>query len=393
MASSSSSCSTRSSGGHGDPGVVDHLEPLLLHHLGPIVAADGQPGQVATGQDQRTPVGLLGVGVTGHPFGPVEAQVPDEVVEPGLDRQPGAGLVGLLLFAPPVPSGGSGPEGPDGLAGHVDQVEGHVRRPSLLTGGPAPGPVDPGLAQVVLHGGTERGRVAGVEHGAADLAAVVGVGVEHRRLGHPDRIAPTLGGGPASDERGQDPPGVGHREQVSRTTAAELAQGPQRGQIVEHPERSAMGGQHQVVALDHQVVDRHHRQVGLPAAPAGPVVGREVQPGLGSEIQQARDLRVGPDHPDDGVGWQGPLADAGDVGPRRPPVGGPEQVGGVVIELVAGGGQVDGVGVMGRRLDGADEAPLRQIAGGDVDPALAPVGRPVDQAVVGAGPQHPGPVG
>ena len=67
-------------------------------------------------------------------------------------------------------------------------------------------------------------------------------------------------------------------------------------------------------------------------------------------------------------------------------VGAPEQVGLVVGELVARGGDIDRVGIVRRDLDAADIGQLRHALGRDVLPDLAVVARDMHQAVVGRGP-------
>ena len=69
-----------------------------------------------------------------------------------------------------------------------------------------------------------------------------------------------------------------------------------------------------------------------------------------------------------------------------PPSVRPEQVGLVVGELVARGGDIDRVGVVRRDLDAADIGQLRHARGRHVLPGLAVVARDMHQAVVGRGP-------
>ena len=104
--------------------------------------------------------------------------------------------------------------------------------------------------------------------------------------------------------------------------------------------------------------------------------------GLGADIEQAAGHRIGAHDARDLVGRQVAL----DGFPAAPAVGAPEQVGLVVGQLVARGGDVDRIGVVRRELDAADIGQFRHALGRDVAPALAVVARDMDQAVVGRGP-------
>src|SRR5579863_4892056 len=72
---------------------------------------------------------------------------------------------------------------------------------------------------------------------------------------------------------------------------------PQRGQLVEYPDRPAVGGRDQLVALDVQVVHGHHRQVAAAGVPARAVVVGDVHSCLRARVQQPGPGRIGPDHP------------------------------------------------------------------------------------------------
>ena len=140
----------------------------------------------------------------------------------------------------------------------------------------------------------------------------------------------------------------------------------------------------------------------MPASPGRAVVERDVQPGLGPDVQHAGGTGVGPNHPHEVVGRDGQspviaiaiavvLAVVGRAGDRLPAlsvVGGLVEIGRVVIELVAGGGEVQSGGVVRRGFDGADERPLRQVRRGHVAPASPPVAAQVHQAVVRPRPEH-----
>ena len=139
---------------------------------------------------------------------------------------------------------------------------------------------------------------------------------------------------------------------------------------------------HEVAVLELQVVDRHHRQAAGHARPARPVVEAEMDAGLGADVEQAPGDRIGAHDARDLVGRQVAV----DRFPAPPAVGAPEQVGLVVGELVARGGDIDRIGVVRRDLDATDIGEFRHALGRDVLPALAVVARDMDQAVVGRGP-------
>src|SRR5207249_2684388 len=61
---------------------------------------------------------------------------------------------------------------------------------------------------------------------------------------------------------------------------------PQRLQVVEDPERATVRAEHEVVVLDHEVVDGNDRQVAAKSLPAAAVVERDVRAGLGAGVQQ-----------------------------------------------------------------------------------------------------------
>ena len=162
----------------------------------------------------------------------------------------------------------------------------------------------------------------------------------------------------------------------------------QRGQVVEDPERTPVGRDDQIRALDLEVVHRGDREVRAPATPRRAVVERDVEPGLGAGVEHAGAVRVGPDHAGVVVGRDREVARAGDRLPALAVVGGPVQVGGGIVELVAGGGEVEAARIVRRGLDGADERPLGEVRRRHVAPAPPPVAAQVHQAVVGPRPQH-----
>ena len=143
-----------------------------------------------------------------------------------------------------------------------------------------------------------------------------------------------------------------------------------------------MGGRHEVGVLELEIVHRHHRQSAAHAGPAFAVVEAEEDSRLGADIEQALGDRIGAD-------------DAGDLGRRQvaldrlpgpPTVAAPEEVGLVVGELVARGGDIDGVGIVCRDLHAADIGEFRHAPGRHVFPGPAVVASDVHEPVVGRGP-------
>ena len=163
----------------------------------------------------------------------------------------------------------------------------------------------------------------------------------------------------------------------------------QRRQIVQDPERTPMRRDHEVRALDLEVVDRGDGEVRAPAPPGRAVVEGDVEPGLGSHVQHPRTRRIGPNHPHEVVGRNRRVAArAGDRLPALAVVRSLEQVGGVVVELVSGGGEIERGRVVRRGLHGADERPGGQVRRCHVAPAPPPVATQVHQAVIRPRPQH-----
>ena len=66
----------------------------------------------------------------------------------------------------------------------------------------------------------------------------------------------------------------------------------QRRQVVEDPQRPAVRGDHQIVVLHHQIGDGHGREIQLQVLPRRPVVGREGDAVLRAEVEHALLLRV-----------------------------------------------------------------------------------------------------
>ena len=159
---------------------------------------------------------------------------------------------------------------------------------------------------------------------------------------------------------------------------------PQQAQVVEHPVAPTLGRRRQVPVTDGEVGDRDDRQVQLQPPPVRAVVGRVPHASLRAGIKQARPFRIGPDHAGELV-----FRNAADDGfPAPAVVGGLEQVRLEIVQLVSRGGQVQPARFEGVRLDRVDLGVARQAAWRHVGPCGPAVTGQVQQAVVGAGPDH-----
>ena len=176
-------------------------------------------------------------------------------------------------------------------------------------------------------------------------------------------------------------------KQVDRLGRDRGAEIPDRRQVVEDPERSAVGAQHQVVVLDDQVVHGDRRQVELERLPGLALVGREDDAALGSGVEHPLLLRIFPDDVErDVLGKR-----AGEERERLSVVPRPVQVGVHVVEHMGVGDHEGHRGVERRGLDHLDRGPLGKAGQvvGDVGPGLARVASQVHPSVVGADPDQP----
>jgi hypothetical protein len=66
----------------------------------------------------------------------------------------------------------------------------------------------------------------------------------------------------------------------------------QQSEVVENPECSPLGRRHQIVVLDREIGDGHDGEVERERLPVEAVVERDVDPGLGPDVQEAPPLHV-----------------------------------------------------------------------------------------------------
>ena len=216
-------------------------------------------------------------------------------------------------------------------------------------------------------------------HGVVLLRRVLQPDVEHR-AGRP--VLARIGA-----RRGVSaiPNGWAGREHVHGRRGQLRLPLAERRQVVEDPERAALGGDDQVVALHDHVGDRDDGQVALERLPVRAVVERDVEAGLGAGVEQAAADRVFAHD-----AREGRVGDAGDD--LRPGLCRSRWscrcTAAEVVELVHRRRDVGRALVVRRDIDGVDADPLRDALRRDVVPGLPVVAREVDEAVVGARPEH-----
>ena len=155
-------------------------------------------------------------------------------------------------------------------------------------------------------------------------------------------------------------------------------------QVINHPEATALGSGDEVVVLDRQVGDRHHRHVHLKRLPVGTIVKTDVHARFRSCVQQAIALRIGPQY----AGKVELVNAFGDQLPGGTVVRGMVQVRRVIAQLVAGPRYVSAALAEGVNLHAIEHHPLGHPFGRDVRPILTAITRDVEQSVVGAGPDY-----
>ncbi len=155
------------------------------------------------------------------------------------------------------------------------------------------------LTQPVVDDRAIRRVCSGIEH-RLDLAIIVAF---LRRIGRRDRPGIDVGDEIRIFRRTAiamvNPPAVGWPRlvEVDGFACQVVLHLVQRRDIIEHPEGPAMGGNQQIRPLDHEVMNRCHRQVALEWLPVLSIVERDVQSGLAACVEQTFPVRILPDHP------------------------------------------------------------------------------------------------
>ncbi len=198
------------------------------------------------------------------------------------------------------------------------------------------------------------------------------------------RVGPAVG---AAAVRMTQPRGLrGPQVRTGHRRAGRLRELFEQGEVVEHPERAAVRRDHHLLLapVDGDVAHLHVRQVQAERLPALTAVEADVHRVLRPQEEELRVARILPHGEDVLVGRQA-------VGHRRPVlavVGGLEHVGREVVPHVPlhreEGGPLRDV----RRLDRADVGPFGESLRPDRLPVLPAVGRHVDEAIGGAGPDQ-----
>ena len=159
---------------------------------------------------------------------------------------------------------------------------------------------------------------------------------------------------------------------------------PQPRDVVEDPDRAAVGRQDEVVVVDPQVAHRGMREIQLQRLPVLPVIGRAPHGALGGGEQQSAALRILAHGIHGGVRRQA----AGNRLPGPAPVVGAVDVRAQIVDAHAAHRDIGAIRIEVRGLDLRDLAPRRQRRGGDVRPLCPAVGGHPHQPVIGARPQR-----
>ena len=145
-----------------------------------------------------------------------------------------------------------------------------------------------------------------------------------------------------------------------------------------------MGGNDQIVTVNDEVVDRSCRQIKLQRLPVRAVIKGNPRARLGAGIEQALALRIFPHGMNVGAVGES----ASDWRPGLAEVSGFKNVGLEIIEPVGVDGGVGGPRCEPRWFDQADHGPFGKTFGSHVGPSFSIVTRKLDQAIVGAHPDH-----
>ena len=160
---------------------------------------------------------------------------------------------------------------------------------------------------------------------------------------------------------------------------------PQRREVVQYPERTAVSRGDEIAFLDSEIVHRDDRQVAAQSLPAGSVVEAQPRAALSPGVQQTRPLGILAND-----AHELSRRDAvGDELPRRPVVGRPVDVRAQVVHLIMIGRDIRRSGVEVRRLDDRNAAPFGKSRRSHIGPRLSGISRDVHQTVVGPRPDNP----
>ena len=129
----------------------------------------------------------------------------------------------------------------------------------------------------------------------------------------------------------------------------------QRGDIVEHPKGAAMSCHHQIVIFHYEVVNGRDGEVQLERLPVRAVIERNENAELCARVKQPSFLRIFADR----VHVRSIRNSVRNSSPCFPQIGSFENIRLEVVEFMSIYRDVSAVGVVRRRIDEIDGAPIR----------------------------------
>ncbi len=160
---------------------------------------------------------------------------------------------------------------------------------------------------------------------------------------------------------------------------------PQRTDVIENPERAAVGRDDQILIVESEIAHRRVRQIQLQRTPVIAVVQGKPYGLLGTRIQQPAAHRILAHRVGRGVLGQA----GGNELPAPPSIPGPVNVRLEIIDTKAAHRSEGDLGIEMRCLQLRHLAPGRHPGRSHLLPVLAVVQGPPDQPVVGARPKQP----
>ena len=151
----------------------------------------------------------------------------------------------------------------------------------------------------------------------------------------------------------------------------------QRCNIINHPKRSPLRSQHQVVAANHQVRNRDDRQVRLQCLPVLAAIERDIESALHAGEQQISSLRILPYDP----GEMTLRETVGNLRPAASVVGRLVNVGSVVSFLVFHRNDISDRRIVWRHVDRIDQT-ATDAARRYISPVRSTVPRDMQQAII-----------
>ena len=157
----------------------------------------------------------------------------------------------------------------------------------------------------------------------------------------------------------------------------------QRRDVIEHPKRTAMGCNNEIVLLDHQIVDGRDRQIQLERLPVCAVIERNKHAQLGAGVKQAGFFRIFAH----GVHISAVRNAVCDRRPGFAQISRFENVWLEIIEFMSIHRDISAAAVARRRINNADRAPRGHLRR-DVGPMLSVISGHLHQTIVRAGPER-----